>query len=58
MLLWRQWHGVYAAAETLSTLHVNLISGGGLLKAAAARTPGAVAVSSPPLLTLTCDDGS
>ena len=28
-----------------------------MAQAAAARTPGAIAVSSPPLLTLTCDDG-
>ena len=44
MLLWR---GVYAAAVTLSAMHVNLVSGGGLLKAAAARTPGAIAVNRP-----------
>jgi len=51
------WHGVYAAAVTLSASHVNLISGGGLLKVAAAWTPGATAVNRPPLLTLTCADG-
>ena len=50
MLLWR---GVYAAAVTLSAMHVNLVSGGGLLKAAAARTPGAIAVNRRALLTLT-----
>jgi len=49
---------VYAAAVTLPATHVNFISGGGLLKAAVARTPGAVAVNRPPLLTLTCDDSN
>ena len=52
------WRGVYAAAVTLPATHVNLIGGGGLLKVAAARTPGAVAVNRPPLLTLMCDDGN
>jgi len=52
------WHAVYAAAMTLPATHINLTNGGGLLNAATTQTPGATAVSSTPLLTLTCDDGN